>query len=312
MSGLLKFKPVLMERIWGGSRLKTDWGYESSLDTGLGECWVVSCNELADSEVTEGEFKGKRLSQLWKEEAGIFGEERGKDFPLLVKILDAKENLSLQVHPDDAYAEEHEGCRGKWECWYILDCPENAELLVGNRAKDRQDLKRMVDEKRWDDLINRVPVKKGDFIRLEPGTLHAITAGVMLLEVQENSDVTYRVYDYDRLQNGKPRQLHIQQSLDVLRVPDRITTAELIHTGEQKNELQLLAATSRVKVWTLCVSGSCRIDVPCWQIASILEGEGSMNGTPVKRGEHLIIPGDCGGLMMEGEMRVNLAQARGG
>ncbi|MCR4640950.1 MAG: mannose-6-phosphate isomerase, partial [Lachnospiraceae bacterium] len=141
MSGLLKFKPVLMERIWGGSRLKTEWGYESSLDTGLGECWVVSCNELADSEVTEGEYKGKRLSQLWKEEAGIFGEERGKDFPLLVKILDAKENLSLQVHPDDAYAEEHEGCRGKWECWYILDCPENAELLVGNRAKDRQDLK---------------------------------------------------------------------------------------------------------------------------------------------------------------------------
>ncbi|MCR4642415.1 MAG: class I mannose-6-phosphate isomerase, partial [Lachnospiraceae bacterium] len=171
---------------------------------------------------------------------------------------------------------------------------------------------RMVEEKRWDDLINRVPVKKGDFIRLDPGTLHAITAGVMLLEVQENSDVTYRVYDYDRLQNGKPRQLHIQQSLDVLRVPDHITTAELIHTGGRKNELQLLAATSRVKVWTLSVSGSCRIDVPHWQIASILEGEGSMNGTAVRRGEHLIIPGDCGGLVIEGEMRVNLAQARGG
>ena len=312
MSALLKFEPVLMERIWGGSRLKTEWGYESSLDTGLGECWVVSCNEIADSLVTEGSFKGRRLSQLWKEEAQIFGEERGKDFPLLVKILDAKEKLSLQVHPDDAYAAEHEHCRGKWECWYILDCPENAEILVGNRAKDREDLKRMVDEKRWDELINHVPVKKGDFIRLDPGTLHALTAGVMLLEVQENSDVTYRVYDYDRLQNGKPRQLHIKESLDVIRVPDRITTAELIHTDGRTNELQLLAETSRVKIWTILVSGRATIPVPHWQIASILEGEGSMNGTPVKRGEHLIIPEDCGELTIEGELRVNLAQARGG
>ncbi len=310
MSGLLKLEPVLMERIWGGSRLKTEWGYESSLDTGLGECWTVSCNEQADSLVTEGEFKGKRLSQLWREEERIFGEGRGKDFPLLVKLLDAKDTLSLQVHPDDAYAEEHEGCRGKWECWYILDCPENAELLIGNRATDRQELRRMVEEKRWDDLINRVPVKKGDFIRLDPGTLHAITAGVLILEVQENSDVTYRVYDYDRLQNGKPRQLHIKQSLDVIRVPDHITTADLLHTDEKKNELQLLAATSRVKVWTLNVSGSVSIGIPHWQIASILEGAGRMNGMEVKRGEHLIVPEDCGELKIEGELRVNLAQAR--
>jgi len=305
---LLFVEPQLEERIWGGHRLKTEWGYPSEKDDELGECWI-SCNETADCVVNGGWYGGRKLSDLWKNEPQLFGNPTEEDFPLLVKIIDAKEDISIQVHPDDAYAREHEHCKGKRECWYILDCPEDAKLVIGSKATSQEELQQMIREERWTDLLNYIPVRKGDFLQIDPGTLHAITGGVMLLEVQQNSDITYRVYDYDRLKNGKPRQLHLKQSLDVIRTSNVITEADVIRTQPGCNALQELITTPDYKVWTIAVDGE--VTLPAHRekflIASIVSGSGLIDGTPVVKGNHLIVPYEYRVLKLSGEMRVNFA-----
>ena len=204
--------------IWGGERLGTDWPYQIPGE-GTGECWAVSAHPNGDCTIKEGIYAGKTLSQLWEEEPALFGNTGLDRFPLLTKIIDAKTDLSIQVHPDDTYAKAHEnGSLGKTECWYILDCEEDSALVIGHNAKDKEELTAMIREGRWNAFIRELPVKKGDFIQIDPGTVHAIKGGIMLLETQQNSDITYRVYDYDRLTEGKPRQLHVEQSIDVITV----------------------------------------------------------------------------------------------
>lgn len=214
--GLIVLKPVLHNNIWGGRRL-AEFGYE--LPEGpVGECWGISAHPHGDCVVAGGPYGGKRLSELWDEHHELFEGADGDRFPLLVKVLDALDDLSIQVHPDDAYAGEHEnGSLGKHECWYILDCHEHAHIIVGQHAHDRAEFAQMVEEGRWDELENLVPIKPGDFFDIAPGTLHAIMGATLVLETQQSSDVTYRVYDYDRRQSdGTLRELHLAQAMDVI------------------------------------------------------------------------------------------------
>ena len=163
---ILFLNPVFKEMIWGGNQLAEKFGYEIPSDK-TGECWAVSAHPNGDCTVREGEYAGRKLSELFKEEPELFGNLPLDRFPLLIKIIDAKADLSIQVHPDDAYAKVHEnGSLGKTECWYILDCPEDATLVVGHNAGSREELKEMIDQKRWSELIREVPVKKGDFIQI--------------------------------------------------------------------------------------------------------------------------------------------------
>ena len=194
-------KPVFKEAVWGGRKLRDDFGYEIPSDS-TGECWGIGAHKNGDCEIAEGTYKGEHLSKLWEEHPELFGNEDGKygkEFPLLIKIIDAKSDLSIQVHPDNAYAKEHEnGSLGKTECWYILDSEPGTQIVIGHHAKDKEELMQMVEEKRWKDLIREVPVKKGDFYQIDPGCVHAIKGGTVILETKQSSDITYRVYDYDR------------------------------------------------------------------------------------------------------------------
>ncbi|MDD6291011.1 MAG: mannose-6-phosphate isomerase, class I, partial [Lachnospiraceae bacterium] len=218
-----------------------------------------------------------------------------------------KDDLSIQVHPDDAYAAEHEdGSFGKMECWYILDCPENASLVIGHNARTKEELVDMVENKRWGELIREIPVKKGDFIQIDPGTVHAIKGGLTILETQQNSDITYRVYDYDRLSNGKPRQLHVQQSLDVITVPAKPVEDSVIHVDETKaNELMELIRCQYYRVYKLDVKGEANVMMSQpFLIMSVVEGSGKLDGQPVKKGDHFILPAGYGQAKFEGEMEI--------
>lgn len=156
-------KPVFKEAVWGGRKLRDDFGYEIPSDS-TGECWGIGAHKNGDCEIAEGTYKGEHLSKLWEEHPELFGNEDGKygkEFPLLIKIIDAKSDLSIQVHPDNAYAKEHEnGSLGKTECWYILDSEPGTQIVIGHHAKDKEELMQMVEEKRWKDLIREVSVKK--------------------------------------------------------------------------------------------------------------------------------------------------------
>ena len=302
MEQIIRLQPTFSHTIWGGTRLREDYGYKEPGDD-IGECWGISAHPSGDDTVSGGPYDGKKLSALWAEHRELFGDAAGDRFPLLVKIIDAKADLSIQVHPDDAYAGVHEnGSLGKTECWYVLDCPEDGRLVVGHNARTKEELEDMIRGGRWNEWIREIPVRKGDFIQIDPGTVHAIKGGVMVLETQQSSDITYRVYDYDRLQNGKPRQLHIEQSLDVIRVPAAAPEDSVLHAagGEAGTVTELIACpfytVSKVIVkGPLTMAGD-----PHFLNMSIYEGEGTVLGTGVKKGDHLILTAAAKEITMDG------------
>lgn len=300
----LFLKPVFKQMIWGGDRLGKDFPYEIPGDH-TGECWAVSAHPNGDCVVAEGRYEGKTLSELWSEAPWLFGNSKSDRFPLLIKIIDAKDDLSIQVHPDDAYAAVHEnGSFGKTECWYILDCPEDAALVVGHNAASKEELTEMVEQGRWSELIREVPVKKGDFIQIDPGTVHAIKGGLMILETQQNSDITYRVYDYDRLTDGKPRQLHVKQSIDVITVPAASAKDAVKSAADlPKNVMNELISCDYYTVWKIDVTEpvSFTQEYP-FLIMSVIEGAGLMNGQMIKKGDHFILPAGYGKVDLQGDM----------
>lgn len=215
----LLLKAPLKDYIWGGNRLKEEFGFESDSER-TAEAWVLSCHKDGESIVQNGKYANMPLSEV----LAIWGEEGiGKKaaafsyFPLLIKLIDAKDRLSVQVHPNDEYALANEGEFGKTEMWYVVDCDEGAELIYGfkrNVSRDEFDLR--IKTNTLTDVCNMVPVKKGDVFFIEAGTLHAIGKGILIAEVQQNSNTTYRVSDYGRLgADGKPRPLHIEKALAV-------------------------------------------------------------------------------------------------
>ncbi len=215
----LLLKPAVKDYLWGGKRLKTEFNYESDKDIAA-EAWVLSCHKDGPSTVTSGEMAGRTLPEvleIWGNEA--LGESAIKFpyFPLLIKLIDAKDRLSIQVHPDDEYALKNEGEYGKTEMWYVVDCDEGAELIYGFEENiSKEEFERRIKDNTLTEVCNFVPVHKGDVFFIGAGTLHAIGKGILIAEVQQNSNTTYRVSDYGRLgADGKPRPLHIEKAVDV-------------------------------------------------------------------------------------------------
>lgn len=210
--------PPIKDYIWGGTRLRDEYGKESDLPR-LAESWELSCHPDGESVVSGGEYDGVKLSELIAMHPGILGKncEKFSGFPVLVKLIDAKEDLSIQVHPDNEYAEKFENDNGKTEMWYVVDAQPGAELVYGFKEKlTREELRRAVKDNTLMDKVSRVPVKKGDVFFIEPGTLHAIGKGIIIAEIQQSSNITYRVYDYGRVgADGKPRELHVEKALEV-------------------------------------------------------------------------------------------------
>jgi mannose-6-phosphate isomerase class I len=310
----MQFKPIMKEYIWGGSRLMTEFHYPSDSDH-VGECWVISAHPRGDCELVEegcGESDrlGLTLSQIYAAHRDLFGYPEDPTFPLLVKLIDAKENLSIQVHPDDDYAAAHEdGCRGKYESWYILDCPEDAYLILGHHARTREELAEMVAEERYEELFRKVPIHKGDFVTIAPGTIHNTTAGCLILEVQQSSDLTYRLYDYNRLQDGVPRPLHVAKCLDVITVPDEGSETRVVSTrGLTPNVPHELVVCPRYSVYKLIVKDEAKIEQnKPFMIVSVIEGTGVIDGRIVQKGTHILLPYGYGTVHFMGDMEVILS-----
>lgn len=302
MESIITLEPVFKEKIWGGRKLETEFGYHIP-DGPVGECWAISAHPNGDCVITSGEYAGHTLSWLWAEHRELFGDAEGDRFPLLVKIIDAKDDLSIQVHPDDAYAAEHEnGSLGKRECWYVLSAEEPGTIIVGQRARSREEFAQMVEEGRWGELLNELPIKAGDFFQIDPGTVHAIKGGTVILESQQSSDVTYRVYDYDRKQDdGTLRPLHMQQALDVIDFDQVPPTTGAVELGDEP--VAELESNSCYTVELIRAAGPLTVPTPHdFTCVSVVEGEGTLNGMPVKKGSHLLALSACEALELDGTM----------
>ncbi len=298
---ILKLNPVFKDYIWGGTKLRDDYGFKSSLEK-LAEGWMLSCHKDGENAVLNGEFKNKTLSLVVKENPEFLGENGKKYeyFPILIKLIDAKNDLSVQVHPDNEYAMRVEKEYGKTECWYILDCDEDAELIYGfNRNLSSDEFRKAIEENTFMDAVNKVKVKKGDLFFIEAGTLHAIGKGILLAEIQQNSNTTYRVYDYGRLgADGKPRELHTEKAVDVTvcTPPTRDTNpeGELI-TGNGYSE-QLLTKCDLFNVKKISVTNeySDVADEKSFVSVLITDGNGTIDDTEIKKGDSLFIPANYG------------------
>lgn len=311
MDKVILLKPYFSHTLWGGTKLRDEFGYDEPGDD-IGECWGISAHPSGEALADSGEFKGLKVSELWNDHRELFGNAKGDRFPLLIKIIDANKDLSIQVHPDDAYAAEHEnGSLGKNECWYVLDCPKDGELIVGHNASSKEELCDMIDNGKWNDLIRRVPVKPGDTIRIDAGTVHAITAGVCVLETQQSSDITYRLYDYDRLQNGKLRPLHLDKSKDVIDVPAAPVNEQVIRGEAAKdNTVTELVKTDYFTVSKVRVNGECSFETDADFIcASVIKGSGKVFGTEVKTGSHMLITAEgAKNVVISGDMEIILSR----
>lgn len=241
----LKFKKTLVKKVWGGRKFNTILNMTLPDDNLYGESWEVSSHKGGLSYIENGEYAGKTLIEVIEsKKAEILGREicekfKG-EFPLLIKYLDINDRLSVQVHPSDEYALRVEGEFGKSECWYVMEASEDATLILGIKdGVTKQQFKEKVDKKDFDNLFNTVKVKKGDFINLLPGVVHATLEGsILICEVQQNSDTTYRIYDFDRLVDGKLRELHIDKALDVIDFDKKVE----ITSSANRQKIRLVGA----------------------------------------------------------------------
>ena len=214
---IMKLIPSGKDYLWGGTRLKDEYGKKIDM-TPLAESWECSVHPDGPCYVTNGRYKGKTLKEVLEEHPEYVGTKANGEFPILAKFIDAKNDLSVQVHPDDQYARENEKDNGKTEMWYIIDADEGASLIYGFKHKvSKEILERAIEKGELSKHLQKVEVHKGDLFFVPAGTVHGIGKGILLAEVQESSNVTYRVYDYDRVdKNGKKRELHFDKAVQVM------------------------------------------------------------------------------------------------
>ena len=299
---LVKLKPAVKDYIWGGN-------YFQKFNKGLGlskvsECWELSVRDNDSSIIASGKDEGKKLCDvISKEDIGPV-MDRFPYFPLLIKLIDAKENLSVQVHPSDDYALKYENSFGKSEMWHIISADEGCGLYVGlNKDYKKEDIERALNEGTILDCLNFFKVKPGDTFIINPGTIHAIGKGVRLIEIQQNSNLTYRLYDYNRVDaSGNPRELHINKALEVI---------DYRHYKVVQNKDCFLADNQYFTVKKASFDGDFRIfaNEKSFISFTFLDGEGMVNDIPFKQYDTFFLPyqKEC---LIKGKGRVVISQIR--
>lgn len=306
-------EPVFQERIWGGTKLKELFGYPIPNDH-TGECWAISAHPNGQSIVKEGPYQGMPLGTLWTSRQELF-RSNSPVFPLLIKLLDASDDLSVQVHPNDDYAGKHEnGELGKTECWYIVDAEPGAAIIYGHEASSKEELAQMIQDGQWEELLTKVPVKPGDFFYVPSETIHALGKGIVVLETQQSSDTTYRVYDYDRRdKNGNLRELHLEKAIDVTAIPQRYEPAA--YQTKEYDGLTITTFVSNtfftVEKWEVHGRAELRANEK-YTLLSVIDGSGLLriqgNEYKLAKGDHLILPVDFGSYKLDGELKLIISR----
>lgn len=308
MSEPLFLQSVMQEKIWGGTHLRDVFDYDIPSDH-VGEYWAISAHPNGVSTIKNGRYAGQTLDVLYAEHRELFGNRQEPVFPLLTKILDANDWLSVQVHPDDAYGLEHEGELGKTECWYIIAAEPGAEIIYGHNAKSKEELRQQIESKDWENLLTKVPVKAGDFFYVPSGTMHAIGAGIMVLETQQSSDTTYRVYDFDRKDDqGNLRELHLEKSIDVLNIGEPANSRP-VTTKVDDLKSTLLVASDFFTVYKWEISGKADFEKTAdYSLFSVLDGQGSLKvdgqDYDIAKGSHFILPSDVQAWEIKGNLEL--------
>ena len=312
----LKFKPIFKEKIWGGQKIKTILGKDFGGLPNCGETWELSGVEGSISEVSNGVFKHSTIPDLiikFKEQLignKIF-KKFGNEFPLLIKFIDATQDLSIQVHPDDELAKKRHNGFGKTEMWYILQADNDASLISGfSRETNKHEYLEYVNTGRLTEILNREKVTEGDVFFLPAGRVHTVGKGLLLAEIQQTSDITYRVYDFDRIdKNGNRRELHVQETLEAIdfsHYPTYKTPFE-----DRLNEVSEIISTKFFTTNKLTLDKQSLIDksdLDCFKVYIGVGGSGMIAGEPLTFGEVMLVPAMLKNYMIEPEGRMELLE----
>ena len=306
-----KLSPAFKDYLWGGVKLREVYGKKCAFDR-VAESWELSTHPAGQSTISGGGFDGMAFGDYLKQAGpAALGARCAKfqDFPVLIKFIDAKQPLSIQVHPSDEYAMEAEGEYGKTEMWYVMDCEPGATLYFGvNQEVGREEFACRIEDNTLLEVLNKVDVHPGDVFFIESGTIHAIGGGILICEIQQNSNCTYRVYDYGRLGvDGKPRELHVEKALAVSKLSPSDTSGK---QGPVKavpgGSVQRLASCKYFITHCYQVEGQVELDVDGGSFASIVvtQGAGAVSGpentVPFAAGDSLFVPAGSGRVIVKG------------
>ena len=305
---ILKLKPATKDYLWGGTKLKERYNKESD-EAILAETWELSAHKDGQSIILNGDYEGKTFGEYLEENGNkVIGKDYDKDrFPILIKFIDALKPLSIQVHPSDEYGLKHENDYGKTEMWYILEAEEGSNLYYGfNREISKEEYKKSIEDGTIEELLNKVYVKPGDTLFIESGTVHAIGAGIVICEIQQNSNITYRVYDYKRKdKDGNERELHIGKAIEVSDLKPNKRYNFNNDNNINKN-LERLAKSKYFDVLKGKVDGEevFNINNDSFHSIIILDGEGTITidneNINYKKGDSFFIPASDGRYIIKG------------
>lgn len=306
---ITRLEPVFKDYIWGGNKLNEEYGKNSGLSV-TAESWELACHKDGMCRVSDGEYSGMTLLDAISENPSSLGEKtsRFEFFPILIKLIDACSDLSVQVHPSDEYALANEGQYGKTEMWYVADAEEDAKLVYGlNREVSKEEFAKLAKGPELMSVLNFVPVKKGDVFFISSGVIHAIGKGLLICEIQQNSNLTYRVYDYDRTDaNGNKRPLHVDKAIEVAKLaPEPMITDRTVVLENDDVTVENLAKCEYFVVDKITLNGKYSI-VPDGSFISVtvVDGEGTVGSLEVKKGTTVFIPADAGETVIVGNMTV--------
>ena len=302
----IRFENLYYEKIWGGRDFET---FRNNMPDGeIGETWDIACHPNGTGVVANGNFKGIKFDDLINKfgHALVGNKVTLEKFPLLIKLINSKEKLSVQVHPGDEYAAKYEGDYGKTEAWYVMDAKPDASLIVGTKDCTKEEFEEAIKNNKVEECLNKIEVKKGDCFLINSGLVHAICEGVIIAEIQQNSDVTYRVYDY-----GRPREIHVEKALDVINFDlqcENLSEKEenqydgYSHSLLCKNEYFGIEKISISKEYS-DVSDKDKFDM-----YTCVEGEGVIEGNDfseiIKMGDSFLIPATLGEYKIKGNLKV--------
>lgn len=304
-------EPVYKNYIWGGTRIKNNLQKNTPYEK-TAESWEISANKNGQTIIKNGEYKGKTIQDLFNSNLKntIFGTKCNEMavFPLLIKFIDAENNLSVQVHPDDEYAKKFENDIGKTEMWYIMDCKDNCELILGlNEEVNNENKKELLSQKNIEKYLKKVKIHKGDIIYIPSGTVHAILSGAFICEIQQNSDITYRLYDWNRVgTDGKPRELHLQKALDVI----KIKTDASINTTPNIEGKHRILEFSNFKVDKIKINNEFidTINSESFSTMNVVNGKGTLiykeEIFELETGDSFILPANLGEYKIQGNLEI--------
>ena len=313
----IKLKPIFKEIIWGGNRLKTEYNKESDLNN-IAESWELTVRPDGMNTIIGGEFDSYTLENYIKENGDcVVSNKKQPFFPLLIKFIDAQDNLSVQVHPDDAYGLSHANSLGKTEMWYIIDAKPGAQLVYGlKEGVTNNEFAQAIEDGNVEEKLNYVDVKKGDVFFIPSGLVHAIGSGILLAEIQQNSNITYRVYDYNRIgKDGKPRELHINDALNVI-VNRNETEIDKIRFSTNVKNNNTLACCEYFNVEKYNIYGTSQFSTNAESFASLLclDGTGEIiyndNHYPFLKGDSYFVPANLGNFSISGNLEIIISKIK--